>query len=844
MKHDLHATAYSFNLTPTHSGRARGRWQLVSLLLGALLLLGGQGQAQVILKVGTSAGATYPTITLALAAVPSPLTQAYELELWDAAYTENVLLNKTGTPTRTLTIRPKAGVSPVITGTVTFGAGSRYATLDGNNGAPRALTVQQPSIALPAVVFSGDASENKVSEAKILGSNTSLTSGVVVVGDGVSTGNDRNTVTKSFVGNAFIAQLPANLVYAASATGTNDNFTLSDCELFNFTNTGVLVAAGNGNDWTISGNSFYYNAFTLPSTAQTAIDFRPGPAANDALVSGNFIGGQAAGATGGAWVNNGILDFRGIVISCGSSTTDINQVTNNTVSQISLTGTGPEALTALSVEGGRVELTGNILTNLTNTGPSANGVNVLISKGVTILDSFLVGNGQLMLVYGGTTQVLGDFTNAGVLTLSGGNIRVDGNFINSGTLAQTDGVLEIKGDMLGLGLFSSTTGLVKLTGASNQKVSGGLYFNLEVNGSGTKTLNRDASVINGVQMVAGFLSTGSHSIILGNAGTLFETDASYVLGEVEVERTPLVGGSESFGGVGLMLEPTLASLPPGPTLVKRFTGTPSVGVGGRQGIKRYFDINATVNTGLNVVMTISYFAHELNGIAPANLRFFKSVDNGVTWQNRGRSAAGEGFAVLNGVNSFSRWTLGDVAAPLPVTLTAFRAERQGRNALLTWATATETNNRGFGLEVSLDGKAYREIGFVPAEGNSTTPRSYRFVDAAAGKTGPRYYRLRQDDREGPSQFSAPQLLNFDALPAAFAAYPTRFGADLTLALAHPTATTATLRLLDALGREVWRQEQPVTGGAPLHVQPACAAGSYVLTATMDGQVFRQRVVKD
>jgi hypothetical protein len=44
---------------------------------------------------------------------------------------------------------------------------------------------------------------------------------------------------------------------------------------------------------------------------------------------------------------------------------------------------------------------------------------------------------------------------------------------------------------------------------------------------------------------------------------------------------------------------------------------------------------------------------------------------------------------------------------------------------------------------------------------------------------------------------------------------------------------------------VWHQEQTVTPGAePYQVQPACAAGTYILTATVAGQVLRQRVVKD
>ncbi|MCI1190169.1 hypothetical protein MON38_22310 [Hymenobacter sp. DH14] len=826
-----------------HLGRLARPLGSLALLLG----LASQAQAAVIYTVGATAGANYPTITAALAAVPATLEQDYELRLLDASYVEDVLLTKTGSAINALTIRPAAGVSSVLTGTFTFGAGSAYATLSGNNGTvARALTLRQPNPAAPTVAFGGDANHNVLREATVLGSNSLLTSGVVVVGSGTVAGNDYNALTECFVGNADPAQLPANLVYAVSTSGVNDGFSLTNCELFNFDRTGVLVSTGNGNQWTISNNSFYYNAAALPTAAQTGIDFRPGAIANDATVSGNFIGGQAAGATGGTWTNGGTQNFRGIVMSCGSSIVLTNEVTNNVVREVSLTGVGSTAFTALSVAGGRSELTANTVTNVSNTGTS--GVNSLVSQATTILSSFNVSSGQLMVVESGQTVVLGDLTNAGVLNHTGGDILINGNFTNAATgiFAQTLGDIEIKGDMLNSGQFTCSTGKVKLTGAGNQVVSGGLYFNLEVNGGGVKTFSDDAQVYNGIQMLSGILNTGAYRIRLEPLANLAETETSYVLGRVEVRRTPVAGVAETFGGVGLRLLPATGSLLPGLTTVTRTTGTAPSGAAGARAILRYFDIAATTNTGLDAALTIEYFTHELNGVTPANLRFFKSVDNGANWQNKGLSSAGSGYAVLNNVGGFSRWTLADLTAPLPVGLVAFRAERQGRNARLSWETASEQDNRGFGLEVSRDGKTYQQIGYVAAaEGNSSSARRYSFLDTAPDKTGPRYYRLRQDDRSGATHYFAPQRVDFDAEGLALAAYPTQFTSELTVALAAPAATTATLRLLDAAGRTVWQQEQALApGAAPLRVQPACAAGPYLLTATVGGQVLHQRVVKN
>jgi hypothetical protein len=566
-------------------------------------------------------------------------------------------------------------------------------------------------------------------------------------------------------------------------------------------------------------------------------------------VRNNYIGGRAPGATGGIWENAGTQNFRGIVMDCGSSASLANEVSGNTVSSVSLTGVSSASLTAVFVEGGRSVLTGNTMGTVSNTGTS--GINSLVSRATTVLDNFTVSSGQVMVVENGLTIVLGDLTNAGILNHTGGDILVHGDFTNSGTFAQTLGDTEIKGDMLNSGQFTCSTGKLKLTGNGPQLVSGGLYFNLEVNGAGVKTLTDDVQVYNGVQMLDGVLATGPFRIKLEPLANLSETDASYVLGRVEVRRTVASGTTQEFGGVGLALRPAAGSTAPGATLVSRVTGTAPIGAGGNQGILRYFDITPTATSGLNMSMTMGYFDHELNSIAPANLSVFKSGNLGNTWQNMGRTSsttgtAGSGTVVLASVTSAGRWTLGSLLRPLPVGLTAFRAERQGRNALLVWSTAMELNNRGFGIEASADGVTFREIGFVPApEGNSTTARAYRFVDAGEGKAGLRYYRLRQEDFSGETHRTAPQALRFDAAAAVLVAYPTRFERELTVELSGPAAAPATLRLLDGMGREVWRSAQPVaTGGAPLRLPVACPAGTYLLTAEVNGQVLRQRVVRE
>ncbi|MCC3156132.1 hypothetical protein LJ737_02730 [Hymenobacter sp. 15J16-1T3B] len=840
--------------SPINSGRATGvtrqqaslaMWLLLLSALVLLLVQRAQAQTPVVYRVGQ--GGTYASITQALAAVPATLTAPYELQLTSgSSFDENVLIARVGSASNSLTIKPETGATNiVINGTITFGGGTRYVTLSGHNGSSaRQLTVQQISTAQPAVALTADARNITIRDARLLGNNASLAGGVVEIDGGSSLGNDDNTLVGNYLAQAGGGLLPANLVYAAAGGGsvTNDRVALLSNELANYAQCGVKVNSGNGDGWIIRDNSFYYSLATAPTTAQTAISFLAGAGSDNNAVSGNYIGGSAPQAAGTVWVNAGAQDFKGVVVSCGSGTgSAANVVENNVVRNISLSQPSTQAFQALLLTGGRSELTANTVAAVTNNG--TDGVNSLVSQAQTVLNSFTVAPGQVMSIQSGQTVVTGNLTIQGTLNHTGGDIVVNGDFTNSGAFAQTLGNLEVKGDLNNTGVFSCTTGGVLLTGAGPQLVGGGLYYNLEVRGAGTKTLSDDVTLANNLVMNGGILDTGPNKIRLNADALLTETAASYVLGRVEARRTPRSGQTEIFGNVGLALTPAAGSLLPGLTTVVRTTGTAAT-INGTPALKRYFDITAGVTTGLNVDMRFDYLSNELNGLAAADLRFFKSTNSGSTWEYKGISSSGPGFAQLSGVDGFSRWTLGEQNVVLPVGLTAFRAQRQQQAAALTWTTAAEENSRGFAVEVSTDGHRFRQLAFVASPTpNATVARNYRYVDTENGKQGLRYYRLKQVDRDGHETLYGPRTVSFDNRPT-LAAFPTAFDQTFDVELLAPGSGNAVLTLTDALGRVVWTQQQEVMAGpARLRVAPQCPAGNYLLTASVDGQRYQQRVVR-
>jgi hypothetical protein len=106
-----------------------------------------------------------------------------------------------------------------------------------------------------------------------------------------------------------------------------------------------------------------------------------------------------------------------------------------------------------------------------------------------------------------------------------------------------------------------------------------------------------------------------------------------------------------------------------------------------------------------------------------------------------------------GVDQFSYQSV------LPVTLFDFRGQIKNNQALLTWSTANEINNKGFDVELSHDNKTFSSIGFVAASKTSAGVNNYSFTDAKL-LSGSSYYRLKQIDNDGASRYSTVVKLDF------------------------------------------------------------------------------------
>lgn len=97
--------------------------------------------------------------------------------------------------------------------------------------------------------------------------------------------------------------------------------------------------------------------------------------------------------------------------------------------------------------------------------------------------------------------------------------------------------------------------------------------------------------------------------------------------------------------------------------------------------------------------------------------------------------------------------------PLPVELISFEGAATAQGIALNWATAAEKNNDRFEVQRSQDGRNFENVGSVKGNGSTAARHTYNFVDKTA-KNGLNYYRLRQVDFDGTSEFS--KVISIDA----------------------------------------------------------------------------------
>lgn len=174
---------------------------------------------------------------------------------------------------------------------------------------------------------------------------------------------------------------------------------------------------------------------------------------------------------------------------------------------------------------------------------------------------------------------------------------------------------------------------------------------------------------------------------------------------------------------------------------------------------------------------------------------------------------------------------------LPVKLVSFVGTKEANSNLLTWVTASETNNLGFEIQRKASATTWETLGFVKAEGK---PATYKFTDANPVATS--YYRLRQLDNDNTESFSnivavkqnLNAKLNVSPNPA------TDF-VNVSIPNDGVSSSSSTANVFDLSGKKVISQ---INNSASFKIDvTSLKKGTYIISLENNGSTFNQKLIK-
>lgn len=444
-----------------------------------------------------------------------------------------------------------------------------------------------------------------------------------------------------------------------------------------------------------------------------------------------------------------------------------------------------------------------------------------------------------------TLIVNGDPTNAGAKSFfqDGGELQVFGDFINNNSS------------------FNQTGGLFTLAGSA-QSFDGGPFFNVRIQGGGRKALRGRMDIFTNLDFANGIIVTRTddvnlYSVDLGSSASITgESETSYVLGVLRSkDRVVAEGSTNTFGGIGIALAPTTGS--PGKTVVTRVTGPDDFsyrGVGDSRSIRRGFIFQPDNQGEFNFTLAFRYLDSELSNIPEANLLLFRSLNGTAPFDKLNKTSLSNNTLTREAISGTlnATFTLGNSANPLPVTLVSFTAVPTAQGtALLRWTTASETNNKGFGIERQLaSGDTWQSVGYL-ASGNNATGGTYEYTDkslASAAASPQAYYRLRQEDQDGKLSYSPVAVVSRPTLVASTALQLSPVpvtGSSISLTFAEVSQAGAEVSIINTQGQRLLSYTTKASDSAALSLPiERLAAGVYIVSVRVPGQAVRHaRFVK-
>ena len=530
-------------------------------------------------------------------------------------------------------------------------------------------------------------------------------------------------------------------------------------------------------------------------------------------INGTFADATATVGPPAVAVTQGGIAMFGANTTLGNVFTNSGSINFNTTSG----GTSPKPLFICSTS------PKNLVTNSGTITVGANGtpaIAIRLGNAQTIMNNtgtVTVGAGSIS---GNTTNANFNNNTGGILNLNSGVNSSLVLFTNAGgtfnvPLSQTLGRLTVNGGTVAVADGASLTmfALILTSG----------HITLGTTGTGNVVISGVGSSVTGGSLTSHIITNGTGKLTQQNVTAL---GAVFPIGQSAMSYDPVVikptAASSNFGArVGLQTT-ALGTNPVNPSSV----------------VDREWDITGTGTTDL--AFTSSALNKDGSTTRPTGsvgtIGHYNTATS--TW-DAGIVAtyASNTWGIAAYTGGFSPFIVASPDAVLSAEMTNFKATPLSKINLLTWETASETNNKGFDVQRKTATGAWETLGFVQGTGKATT---YTFEDK--GPLSISYYRLRQIDFDGKETLSKVISVSQNTKGRiSISPNPTSDKVNIQLNQNDASNATATVILSDMTGRQVWAQ---ITTSNVLQLDLSnLAKGMYVVTVQSNNAVYQEKIIR-
>jgi hypothetical protein len=374
------------------------------------------------------------------------------------------------------------------------------------------------------------------------------------------------------------------------------------------------------------------------------------------------------------------------------------------------------------------------------------------------------------------------------------------------------------------GKIDATTSLseIVLAGTSAQTITSGAFVSdlvdkLTINNSSGVTLGGAITVNTTLTMTSGLLTLGTNHLTLGSSATISGTPSAtnMIIATSTGELRKLFSGTGSFT---FPVGDNTGTAEYSPVTLNFNSGSFSSAYAGvnlvnskhpnntslTDYLNRYWTLSQSGITNFSCAVTLQYLPADVSG-TEANIYCGKY--NGSSWVLL-FAANTETHQLTGTVSSFSTFSGGE-SGVLPIMLSSFSSSIIGRNAKLSWVTASEHNNSGFDiLRASVDKNNivgdYSKVAFINGNGTTTEQKSYSYTDCNLN-TGNYKYRLKQIDYNGNFEYHNLTGEVMIGTPSKFELsqnYPNPFNPVTNINFELPMDSKVVLKVYDISGREI------------------------------------------